>query len=143
MNLPGPREKKTGCMWLPRILAKARLHTAGLLPPEYEMSFLSLYGVDGQFMAFFSLDKEQVMEMAALANEDIGEYFTALPGCDPQQVAKWNRIAENLGRPGFPMEGRIALALAQYYKNVDPTKVETVFDILEADEKLGRFEDPV
>jgi hypothetical protein len=107
------------------------------------MSFLSLYGVDGQFMAFFSLDKEQVMEMAKQASNKIEEHFTTLPGCNPQRVAEWNRIAENLGRPGFPMEGRVALALGKYYKNVDPKTVETVFDILEADEKLGRFADPV
>ena len=39
MKLPSPRETLAGCVWLPRLLAKARQFQRGELPPDYAARF--------------------------------------------------------------------------------------------------------
>ncbi|MBW8864192.1 MAG: hypothetical protein JF609_04565, partial [Verrucomicrobia bacterium] len=61
MKYPTPREQLAGCLWLPRILAKARLLQRNELPPEYAARFCHATGVDGQFLLHFNLTREQVL----------------------------------------------------------------------------------
>lgn len=133
MKLPGPRETLAGCVWLPRILAKARRLKAGDLPPEYEARFCHANGVDGLFLVHFGLTREDVLGAAALADAEVARWFQA--GNRSERIAEWNRVAVNLGRPGFPMADRLAAGLATSYKHLDPKGLTTVFEVLEADER--------
>jgi Domain of unknown function (DUF5069) len=46
MVIPAPRERLAGCIWLPRIIAKARLQQLGQLPREYQARFGAPSSVD-------------------------------------------------------------------------------------------------
>ena len=46
----------------------------------------------------------------------------------------------NLGRPGFPMVERFPVALATAYSHLAELKLETVFEVLEADEQTPNGE---
>lgn len=133
MKLPGPREQLAGCVWLPRILAKARLLQRSALPPDYEARFCHPTGVDGHFLSHFGLTKEDVLAAAPLPDTEVGSWF--LSRSNSEHIQEWNRIASNLGRPGFPMAERFPVALATVYKHVDARGLTTVFEVLEADEK--------
>jgi hypothetical protein len=133
MKLPGPREQLAGCVWLPRILAKARLLKRGALPPDYDARFCHPTGVDGLFLSHFRLTREDVLAVAALPDAEVGSWF--LSRSSSERIQEWNRIAFNLGRPGFPMADRFPVALATVYKHVDSRGMTTVFEVLEADEK--------
>jgi len=132
-KLPGPRKELAGCVWLPRILGKARHWHAGSLPADYAMVFCHPKGVDGLFLAHFGLSREHILAAATLSEADAGAWFSSR--CSPAQIAAWNLMAVNLGRPGFPMAERLPVALSTTYKNVNPKGLTTVFEVLEADEK--------
>jgi hypothetical protein len=133
--IPGPREQLAGCVWLPRILAKARMLKGGTLAPEYEARFCHPSGVDGHFLAHFGLSREDVVCLAQLQDEAVASWFLART--TPDGIEKWNHVAANLGRPGFPMAERFPVAMSTTYKHLDPRGIETVFEALEADEKAG------
>jgi len=133
MKIPSPREKLAGCGWLPRILARARLVKHGALPPEYEARFCHPTGVDGYFLSHFGLTREDVLGVTAFSDAEVTSWF--LSRTSPERIAEWNRIALNLGRPGFPMAERLPVALATTYKYLDPWGITTVFEALEADER--------
>ena len=135
MKLPRPIEKLAGCVWLPRILAKARLLPRGALPSDYEMRFCHPTGVDGLFLTHFGLSREDVIFASTLSDADVVKWFWARADSSVQRVNEWNQIALNLGRPGYPLAERFPVALSTVYKNVNPQKVTTVFEMLEADEK--------
>jgi hypothetical protein len=65
INLPSPRATLGGCMWLPRIIAKARLLESGALPAEYADRFCHPTGVDAQFLRFFELNRRTLKEPPA------------------------------------------------------------------------------
>lgn len=135
MNLPRPTDSTlAGCVWLVRIIAKARLLRAGKLPAEYADRFCHPTGVDGHFIAFFHLDRDAILAVCELAPPAIDAWFRSLPRVTPARIAEWNRIAVNLGRPGFPMAGRLPVALATTYQHLADRGFETVFAVLEADE---------
>jgi len=133
MKLPKPREELAGCVWLPRILAKARHLKAGTLPPDYETRFCHPGGVDGQFLSYFGLTREDILNVAASTDSEVSSWL--LSRNRPEMIQEWNRIALNLGRLGFPMAERLPVALATSYKYVNPDGITTVFEVLEADEK--------
>jgi hypothetical protein len=64
--IPLPRDRLAGCVWLPRILAKARMLKTGNLPPEYEARFCHPTGVDGLFLPHFALTQEEIFRQAQL-----------------------------------------------------------------------------
>lgn len=133
MKLPRPSEKLAGCVWLPRILSKARLWQSGALPQDYAANFCQPKGVDGLFLSHFGLSREDILSAAALSDERVSEWF--LCRSSAERVEQWNQIALNLGRPGYPMAERFPVALATTYKHVDSRGLTTVFEVLEADEK--------
>lgn len=132
--LPRPMDALAGCVWLPRIIAKARLLRSGRLPEEYASRFCHPTGVDWQFLSFFGLNRDAVSQAAALPDDGVARWFSSLPGATAGRIAEWNRIAPNLGRPGFPMADRLPVALATTYASVAHLKPKTVFEALDADE---------
>lgn len=138
MDLPPPRAQLAGCVWLPRFLAKARLHLAGKLEPAYERAFCYPTGVDGNFLRFFELEKEDVLDGVAASGDDtaFGAWFMAQPNVFAAKIAAWNEVAVNLGRPGYPMEQHFQRALQTGYAHLAAKKPETVFAVLELDEGI-------
>lgn len=135
MKLPPPRARLADCMWLPRIVAKARLLASGDLPPDYAARFGHPGGVDGQFLAFFQLTADDITIAAPWPDVQVVAWFTALPQATPARIAEWNHVAENLGRAGFPMADRLPIALSTTYKHLAGAGLTSVFDVLEADER--------
>ena len=133
MKLPNPRETLAGCVWLPRLLAKARQWQRGELPPDYAARFCHQMGVDGQFLAHFALTRENVLLLAALADTAAAAWF--LSQFNAERIQEWNRLALNLGRPGFPLAERFPVAATTIYQHVYSPGMTSVFELLEADEK--------
>jgi hypothetical protein len=137
MKLPPPRQQLAGCIWLPRIIAKARALSRGELEPDYAARFCHPGGIDGQFLSFFRLAREGILSASGGTDEQVISWFHSLESAADERVAEWNRIALNLGRPGFPMAERMEPALATTYKHLNSRKFETVFEVLEADEGIS------
>ena len=136
MMLPRPTDRLVDCVWLPRIFAKARLYAAGELDEDYASRFCHASGVDGQFIAFFELTKDELLEISGHTDEEVGDWFLSSPS-RKSRIQEWNRIAVNLGRPGFPMAERLPVALSTTYRHLEDRKFETVFQVLEADEQVN------
>jgi hypothetical protein len=121
-------------MWLPRIIAKARLIESGALPAEYAARFCHPTGVDAQFLRFFELQKEDIIRASRGTDEQVVSWFGNLTAARPTLISQWNDLAPNLGRPGFPMAERLPIALATTYNHLDPSQFGSVFEVIEADE---------
>ena len=135
--LPPPRVKLAGCLWLPRIVSKARFMQIGRLPPENAARFCHADGVDGNFLRSFEMTREELMDAVARHRSDgeIAAWFRARPGMDIKRIARWNTLAENLGKPGYPMADRFVSSLATVFPNIDPLTVDSIFDLITMDEK--------
>lgn len=134
--LPLPRARLADCCWLPRLIAKARQLESGELPAEYAARFCDRDSVDAHFLETLGLRREDLLQAVRQHPDEAGmeAWFRAQPGIDAERIARWNTLAENLGRPGFPMAERFADVLPTMYRHLDPAKVQTIFDLLEADE---------
>ncbi|WP_338284998.1 DUF5069 domain-containing protein [Luteolibacter sp. LG18] len=132
MKLPSPYDTLAGCLWLPRILAKARLFRSGGLPAEYEPRFCHPVGVDGEFLKAFGLTKDEIVSAAAGTDEEAAAWFGGRLAME--RIEAWNHVARNLGRPGFPLEERLPIGKATVYAHLDTTGIETVFEVLVLDE---------
>lgn len=135
MKLPSPRERMAGCVWLPRLLAKARHLQRGELPPDYAARFCHSTGVDGHFMAHFDLSRDELLDIAERSDDAVALWFRSRPAGGADCIEAWNEIALNLGRPGYPMAERLPLAKTTTYRHLDTEGMTTVFEILEADER--------
>lgn len=135
MKLPLPVDRLADCVWLPRVIAKARLLLAGELPPEYEVRFAHPTGVDGEFMRWFDLKKEEVLTAAAGSDESVARWFLGRSPDAREKVTAWNDIAVNLGRPGFPLADRLPIGKSTTYAHLDTSAIDTVFDMIALDEK--------
>jgi hypothetical protein len=124
------------CIWLPRILAKARLLQADMLPDDYMLRFCAATGVDGQFLRFFGITREDILAIAPHTNTKVLAWFKGLPAAKPARIKKWNVLAENLGRPGNPMAERLDYVKRHAYDHLDTSEVETIFDLIELDEGI-------
>ena len=134
INLPSPRASLGGCMWLPRIIAKARLLESGALPTEYADRFCHPTGVDAQFLRFFELQQQDINRASRGTDEQVASWFGKLTASRPSLIAQWNELAQNLGRSGFPMAERLPIALATTYKHLQSSKFSSVFEVIESDE---------
>jgi hypothetical protein len=135
MKLPPPEDRLAGCMFLPRIIAKARALTTGELPQEYAVRFGAPDTVDGLFLSFFELRVDKIAEAAVLSDASVAQWFESVPGVNPRRIREWNRTAVNLGRPGFPMAERLPIALSTKYRHLANRDIETIFEMLNADEE--------
>ena len=138
-SLPPPRAKLADCVWLPRIVAKARALHAGELPVDYVDRFCNPVAVDGHFLQFFGLSKDDLLSAAERfrSDEEIARWFRARPDADAKRIEEWNAFAENLGRPGHPMAERLQTTLTTIYSHFDPNTVRCIFDLIEIDEHPG------
>jgi len=91
--------------------------------------------VDGQFAQFFGLTRDDLMAAAVKNDEQVTRWFQALPAGRPEKIAEWNHIAENLGRPGFPMADRLPVAKATVYQHLDTSGIDTIFGLIDLDER--------
>ena len=135
MKLPRPTEKLAGCVWLPRILSKARLLQDGALPANYEARFCHPTGVDGLFLSHFGLNREDIIAAAKWSDDEVTQWFLSHAGSNQCKIEEWNHTALNLGRPGYPMGERFPVTLATIYKHVADRGLTTIFEVLEEDEK--------
>ncbi len=135
MKLSRPTDRLAGCVWLPRILSKARHLRCGTLPADYVANFCHPKGVDGLFLAHFDLSREDISSIAARSDDEVARWFLARTGISENRIEDWNQTALNLGRTGYPMAERFATALATTYKNVAGRGLKTVFEVLEEDER--------
>jgi hypothetical protein len=133
---PRPSDTLAGCVWLPRILGKARLIQQGTLPPDYVAMFGHPKGVDGLFLAHFNLTKEDIIQIATQSDAQVAEWFLSRLPDSAEKIASWNHTALNLGRPGFPFADRIQDSLAKRYQRVANRGFTTIFEILEADDAM-------
>lgn len=135
VTLPRPVDRLADCVWLPRLIFKARRFAVGELPPEFAARFCHPTGVDGHFLAFFHLTREDILAVSGRDDAAVAEWFLS-SGERTSRIAEWNHVAVNLGRPGFPMAERLPVALEVAYPHVAHRNLQTVFEVLEADDAL-------
>jgi Domain of unknown function (DUF5069) len=135
MTLPPPRQKLAGCVWLARLVTKARLYKARVLPADYAERFCHPTGVDHQFLSFFDLSRDSLLDAAKLDDSAFAKWFLRQPQITESKIADWNHLAVNLGRSGFPMADRLPIALSTTYKHLNPASITSVFDAIELDEQ--------
>jgi hypothetical protein len=133
-DLPTPESKLAGCMWLPRLLFKARAAQTGALPADFTRSFGQPLAMDGQFLSFFGLPLADVIAQSERPADGDAAWFLQQPGVNAARIAEWNALAPNLGRPGFPMAQRLVWARENIYPHIDAGPSASVFEILAADE---------
>jgi Domain of unknown function (DUF5069) len=132
-----PADTLSGVMWLPRFIDKARMHLAGTLPPDYAFAFCHPRGVDGVFLAFFGLEKDDFIEAVKTAGPDdapVAAWFLRQRGATPDKIAEWNATAPQLGRPGFPMHDVLPWTLRKFYHGPPEHAPDTMFKLLDFDE---------
>ena len=138
MQLRRPTARLADVCWLPRFIDKARAHLDGTLPPEYARRFADSKGIDGVFMRHFGLTKEALIEAVRASNGSdiaVAKWFYAQPGVTDDKVNEWNRTAPEIGRPGNPGFEVFQWAVQNIYKAAPYSGVESVFEVIEADER--------
>jgi hypothetical protein len=135
VTLPLPRQQLAGCFWLARLVVKARLYKARALPAEYANRFCHPTGVDHQFLSFFDLNRDSLLDAVNLDDSAFATWFLGQPQVTESRIADWNRLAVNLGRSGFPMAERLPVALSTSYKHLDSSGITSVFEAIEQDEQ--------
>ncbi len=140
---PSPREKLGGYVILPRLIEKVRLQDRGQLPPVYEPNLLSEspMTLDGKFLAFTGLDREQ-LKQAILASESDASVLAWVEGhAKPHSSDEKRRWAESI------QSYRPDAARIQYRKELYPELAVgvdfgalDVFDLIDMDE--GRLPIP-
>jgi len=135
MKLPVPEAQLAGCVWLPRIIAKARALQNGKLPEEYAIRFGASDGVDGVFLRFFDLTKEQIFAAADQPDAAVARWFESLPTVSAKRIEEWNHIGMNLGRAGFPLADRLPIGPKSKYAHLANRGIQTIFQMLKADEE--------
>ena len=138
MKLRRPSARLADVCWLPRFIDKARAHLDGTLPPEYVPRFGDSKGIDGVFLRHFNLEKDKFVEaVRASAGSDIAvaKWFYAQPAVTDARVNEWNRTAPEIGRPGQFGHEMLQFATQRIYKDAPYSGVESVFEVIEADER--------
>ena len=123
--------------WLPRFIDKARAMLDGTLPSEYLERFGDRRGVDGAFLRFFRLKKDAFVEAVRASNGrdlDVANWFNAQPRVTADKVAEWNRIAPEFGKPGQPGFEAFRSIMQNVYQDTRYTGVESIFEVIDADE---------
>ena len=137
MQLRRPSARLVDVCWLPRFIDKARAHLDGTLPPEYARRFGDSKGIDGVFLRHFGLEKEAFVEAvrtAAGSDIAVAKWFYHQPGVTDAKVNEWNRTAPEIGRPGQVGYELLQFVTQKIYKDAPYTGVESVFEVIEADE---------
>ena len=136
-----PRETLAGCMWLARLVDKARLQKAGALPMDYARFLGHPRGVDGRFLSHFGLDRDEAIQSLGNADDDLAaaEWFLHQDGVSEAAILSWNGIAVNLGRPGFPGEAELPLIIRLFIGGRPGSDaIGSFFEAIEFDELENR-----
>ena len=139
MKLPHPNETLSGCVWLPRHIAKIRAYLSRDLPLSYRIAFGSKIGVDGYFFRHFNLSLEQMIAaVKRLGNDEaIANWFASRPEGSADSIARWNAYAQVLGAPGRP--GSVTLSFVKwfFYPRAIFHPVRSIFEAIVQDEGLA------
>ena len=121
-RLPEPTEKLAGCVWLPRFIAKVRLHDAGKLNEDYQLAFCHPRGVDGRFLEHFGLEKDGAIRaiLGCASDAECEQWFMSLPDVTSERIDAWNEFAPRIGGPGQPGERELAFMLRKIYRGEPP-----------------------
>ncbi len=133
-----PTDQVAGCCWLPRFIDKARLRLSGELSFFYRLSFCSRLGVDGHFLRFFQLRKNDflgVVKSSGSIDEVIGQWFLAQPAVTSARIAEWNAFAPRLGEKGYPGYWTFHLVKWALYPKSVVIPVDTLFEAIIQDEE--------
>jgi hypothetical protein len=136
MRLRRPHEQLAHCVWLPRLIDKARLHLAGQLPPDYARAFCNPLGVDGLFLAHFGLKADEVLAAVGRASSDaeIAVWFAGQPQVTAERIQDWNALAPRIGEPGQPGEKGFRWARQHFYAACTDPRVTNAFTAIAWDE---------
>ena len=141
MKLRRPSARLADVCWLPRFIDKARSVLDGTLPPEYLERFGDRRGMDGAFLRFFRLEKDAFVEGVRKSNGSdaaVAKWFYAQPGVTDEKVNDWNRLAPEFGKPGEPGFEAFQSVMRSMYKDAPYSGVESIFEVIEADESRFR-----
>jgi hypothetical protein len=132
-----PFEKLAGCYYLARLTDKIRLELQGQLSEDYRPYLFHKHGADTQFIQYFGLTKEQVIDAVKSSNNDdlvMGGWFEQSAGLDEEKRNKWNEFSVNLGKEGHPMARSLAWAKQNFVPHCSDPAIDTVFKAIEWDE---------
>lgn len=124
-----------GTMHWGRLIDKIRQNLSGNLPAEFVSALGHAQGVDGHFLTHFDLTLELVTEavtdktdteLASWLEREVEDFHT--------KRSSWNELAPNLGRPGFPMDRMLKIAMKRIYKEFAWSPGMSVFELIELDE---------
>jgi hypothetical protein len=138
LRLPKPTDKLANCVWLPRFIAKVRLHHEGQLEGDYLLAFCHPRAFDGRFLAHFSLDKESALSaiLSATTESEVEQWFSSMPGVSEESIAAWNEFAPKIGSPGHPGERELAFILRRTNPDgIPPEARRSAFDAILWDER--------
>lgn len=139
MKLRQPTEKLANCVWLARLVDKARLYQSGKLAEDYARVFCHPLATDGQFLEHFQLKKEEILAVidgSPTNDEELAEWFINCPQVTSALIEEWNTLAPNLGKKGYPMQRGFQWALKNFYADkVTSAGVDSIFTAIEFDEK--------
>jgi hypothetical protein len=115
---PSGRDELSGCMWMPRLLAKARRYAAS---PDAmgEYMFGDHDFLDAKLLRFLNANGEAICGLVRSEPDDgiVATRLLAASGRSPQDVVHWNRRFVRFNGPFLLMidadEGRAHGALAQ------------------------------
>ena len=118
-----------------RFIDKVRQHLAGALPEDFVAALGHPHGVDGQFLGHFDLTIELVTEAVTDHNdEELATWLEESVEDFQTKRTSWNELAPNLGRPGYPMDRILKIAMKRLYKEFDWSPEVGVFALIDLDE---------
>lgn len=136
-NIRSPFEKLAGCYYLARLTDKIRLELLGQLSEDYRPYLFHKHGADTQFINYFGLTKEELIEAVKASNIDddrMAAWFQQKTGLDDGKRNGWNNFAENLGKEGHPMAKTLIWAKQNLLPHCPDPSIDTVFKAIEWDE---------
>ena len=132
-----------GYVLLPRLIDKVRLQARGQLQPEYEENLLSQdpTKLDGRFLAFTGLDREQLRRVILSETSDEAVLAWVESRARPRTPAEKDEWAEKI-KAYRPDAARVAYRQRVYPDLAPRVDVESldVFDLIDMDE--GRLPMP-
>jgi hypothetical protein len=136
-DIRSPLEKLAGCYYLARFTHKIRLDLLGQLSEDYRPYLFHRHGADTQFLNYFGLTKEEMVEAVKTSSDDdtkMAAWFEQRIGLDEPKRNGWNDLAVKLGKQGHPMAKSLAWAKQNLLPHCTDPDVDTVFKAIEWDE---------
>ena len=133
MSIRGPHQQLAGCFHLARLVDKVRHQLVGTLSEDFHRYLFHPKGIDGVFLSYFSLTKEEIVEVVQRFQDDdsqIESWFNDRVGDDQQLMGGWNALALKLGRKGYPMAELFDRAKQEVH-NCDDAGIDTCFKLLD------------